>query len=83
MSRGGCTFCIDAGADFDWCRVCGRGLPDAASEMPEPAPAPILKAIRKARGHLTGPEVVQATLATHPPDCDCGKHGRADSTRED
>lgn len=20
-----CEFCIDAGPDFDWCRVCGRG----------------------------------------------------------
>lgn len=22
-----CMFCVDAGLDFDWCRVCGRGLP--------------------------------------------------------
>ena len=25
--QGGCVFCIDAGADFDWCRACGRGFP--------------------------------------------------------
>ena len=25
MMTEGCLFCKDAGADFDWCRVCGRG----------------------------------------------------------
>lgn len=41
----GCEFCIDAGADFDWCRVCGRGLPD---EQPEPK-SNLAEAIEKAR----------------------------------
>ena len=69
----GCVFCVDAGSDFDYCRVCGRG----ADPDPEPeASAPILEAIRKARGALTGPEVERAILATHPPDCTCGKHPR-------
>jgi hypothetical protein len=31
--RKGCTFCIDAGPDFDWCRVCGRGKPEHADRQ--------------------------------------------------
>jgi len=72
VSVDGCTFCIDAGADFDWCRVCGRGQPQPAE--PETYASPLQEAVRKARGDLTGAEVVQAILATHPPGCNCGKH---------
>lgn len=25
QTDGGCTFCADAGPDFDYCRICGRG----------------------------------------------------------
>lgn len=64
MSEDGCVFCIDAGLDFDWCRVCGRGLPE-----PEPEPeSPVLEAVRKARGHLTGEEVCRRSLRLTCPD---------------
>lgn len=73
---GPCSLCAGAMPPGEWCRACGFGQP----EPNRPAPrAPVLEAIRKARGHLTGEEVVQAILATHPPGCDCGKHGASDA----
>lgn len=67
-----CEFCIDAGADFDYCRVCGRGEPTPPAVQPQASP--LLEAVRKARGDYTGAEVEHMILATHPPDCACGKH---------
>lgn len=32
--RGLCIVCVDAGADFDWCRVCGRGEPEEPAVIP-------------------------------------------------
>lgn len=49
MSAPGCTFCVDAGPDFDWCRMCGRGLP----EGPMPCVLPmtgVRLAVRLAKG---------------------------------
>lgn len=47
-SRHGCAFCADAPeADFDYCRVCGRG----ASELPSVEPMTGLRlAVRMAKG---------------------------------
>lgn len=34
-SRSGCVFCVDAPElEFDYCRVCGRGLPEPPLEPP-------------------------------------------------
>jgi hypothetical protein len=49
-------FCRDAGAGFDWCRVCGRGMPKPPESGPESSP--LSEAIRKASGEYTGDEVV-------------------------
>jgi hypothetical protein len=73
LAAGGCAFCCDAGADFDYCRVCGRG------EQPSPPPrdvgtnsrarddlcrrVPLLEACRIASGRLTGDEVVASIEA--------------------
>lgn len=67
-------FCVDAGPDFDWCRVCGRGM--VCTDEATPQPSALSEAVRKAQGkHLTGDEIERAILATHPPGCSCGKHG--------
>lgn len=43
----GCEFCIDAPeAEFDYCRVCGRGLP---AEQPTEPKSRLAEAVEKAR----------------------------------
>jgi hypothetical protein len=71
-ASGPCSLCVGVMPPGEWCRACGFNQPEPTPD-PEPR-APLLEAIRKARGDLTGGEVVQAILATHPPDCACGKH---------
>jgi hypothetical protein len=69
---GPCSLCVGAMPDGEWCRACGLGKPELPAKS-EPR-SPILEAVRKARGNLTGAEVVESILATHPPGCGCGKH---------
>jgi hypothetical protein len=55
MASEACVFCIDAGADFDWCRACGRGTPHAEARAVAEPRSPLLEAIRKAvRGRNDG-----------------------------
>jgi hypothetical protein len=72
---GPCSLCIGAMPDGEWCRACGFGKPKSPAKSE--SRSPILEAVRKARGDLTGAEVVESILATHPPGCDCGKHASA------
>ena len=56
VHQNGCIACIDAGMDFDWCRVCGRGRPEIPL-APDPE-SPLSRSARVASGKLNGDEVV-------------------------
>jgi hypothetical protein len=49
MSQAACEFCCDAGADFDWCRVCGRGAMQHLESRPVVDEAALLQSLNAAQ----------------------------------
>ena len=58
MSLGGCSLCVGALPEGEWCRACGFGQVEPAA--PEQPQAPLLEAVRQARGGLRGDEIKES-----------------------
>ena len=66
-TTGGCEFCVDAPEqDFDYCRVCGRGLPE------EPPPDALRRPLFDGRGCGHPPDPVALFTPDARPYCHCG-----------
>lgn len=66
-----CEFCIDAGMDFDWCRVCGRGMPQSAFTPEQQARI----AARAAEIERRLQPLFDGRGCGHPPDPIAERHG--------
>lgn len=62
-----CEFCVDAGMAFDWCRVCGRGLP---APPPEPPPS---RPFFDGSGCGHPPDPIAVNLPNGYYGCHCGR----------
>lgn len=65
--REGCMFCADAGMDFDYCRVCGRGEPE---RLAEPVRRPLFDG--SGCGHPPDP-IAQRVIGDDAWACHCGR----------
>ena len=68
MSARGCMFCVDAGSDFDYCRICGRGTEDTGPDLSDVKPMQnVPYAVRLAGGFLStdGPREREAFRLRH------------------